>query len=67
MSAIWAPENRFRIWLDIEIAATEALAKAGVVPKSAAKALRERGRVRGRALREDRARDRPRRSVKYRR
>jgi adenylosuccinate lyase len=44
MSAIWAPENRFRIWLDIEIAATEALAKAGVVPKSAAKALRERGR-----------------------
>ncbi|HXE17399.1 MAG TPA: adenylosuccinate lyase [Stellaceae bacterium] len=44
MSAIWAPENRFRIWLDIEIAATEALAKAGVVPKSAAKALRERGK-----------------------
>jgi len=44
MSAIWAPENRFRIWLDIEIATTEALAKAGVVPKSAAKALRERGR-----------------------
>jgi adenylosuccinate lyase len=44
MSAIWAPENRFRIWLDIETYATEALAKAGVVPKSAAKALRERGR-----------------------
>jgi adenylosuccinate lyase len=43
MSAIWAPDNKFRIWLDIEIAATEALAKAGVVPKSAAKALREKG------------------------
>ncbi len=44
MSAIWAPENKFRIWLDIEIAATEALAKAGMVPKSAAKALRDKGK-----------------------
>jgi len=44
MSAIWAPENRFRIWLDIEIHAAEALAKAGVIPESAAKALREKGR-----------------------
>ena len=44
MSAIWAPENKFRIWLDIEIYATEALARAGVVPKSAAKALREKGK-----------------------
>ncbi len=44
MSAIWAPENRFRIWLDIEIYATEALAAAGVVPKSAATALRKRGK-----------------------
>ena len=43
MSAVWAAENRFRIWLDIEIYATEALADAGVVPKSAAIALRERG------------------------
>ena len=43
MSAVWAAENRFRIWLDIEIYATEALAEAGVVPKSAAIALRERG------------------------
>ena len=44
MSAIWAPENKFRIWLDIEIYATEALAAAGVVPKRAAAALRKRGK-----------------------
>ena len=43
MSAIWEPENRFRIWLDIEIHATDALAAAGVVPESAARALREKG------------------------
>ncbi len=39
MSAIWAPENRFRIWFEIEAHATDALAELGVVPKSAAKAL----------------------------
>ncbi len=44
MSAIWAPENRFRIWLEIETYATEALAKAGVVPRSTATALRKKGR-----------------------
>ncbi len=43
MAAIWAPENRYRIWLDIEIHAAEAQAKLGVIPKSAAKAVRERG------------------------
>jgi adenylosuccinate lyase len=39
MTAIWEPENRFRIWFEIEAHATEALAELGVVPKSAAKAL----------------------------
>ena len=39
MTAIWAPENRFRIWFEIEAHATDALAEAGVVPKSAATAL----------------------------
>ncbi|WCT74775.1 adenylosuccinate lyase [Sphingomonas naphthae] len=39
MTAIWTPENRFRIWFEIEAHATEALAELGVVPASAAKAL----------------------------
>ncbi|MDO6416881.1 adenylosuccinate lyase [Sphingomonas sp. BIUV-7] len=39
MTAIWTPENRFRIWFEIEAHATEALGELGVVPKSAAKAL----------------------------
>ncbi|HXP31007.1 MAG TPA: adenylosuccinate lyase [Stellaceae bacterium] len=43
MSAIWEPENRFRIWLDIEIHAADALAAAGIIPASAARALREKG------------------------
>lgn len=39
MTAIWTPENRFRIWFEIEAHATDALAELGVVPKDAAAAL----------------------------
>jgi adenylosuccinate lyase len=42
MARIWSEENRFRTWLKVEVAATETLAEAGIVPKSAAKAIRER-------------------------
>lgn len=42
MGRIWSEENRFRAWLKVEIAATEILAEAGIVPKAAAKAIRER-------------------------
>jgi adenylosuccinate lyase len=42
MARIWSDENRFRTWLAVEIAATETLAAAGLVPKSAAKSIRER-------------------------
>jgi adenylosuccinate lyase len=42
MGHIWSDENRFRTWLAVEVAATEILAEAGIVPKSAAKAIRER-------------------------
>jgi adenylosuccinate lyase len=44
MSAIWEPENRYRIWLAIEIYACEALEAARVIPAGVAQALRERGR-----------------------
>jgi adenylosuccinate lyase len=41
MGRIWSDENRFRTWLMVEVAATETLAEAGMVPKHAAKAIRE--------------------------
>jgi adenylosuccinate lyase len=44
MSAIWAPENRFRIWFEIEAHASDALAKAGIIPESAARAIWEKGK-----------------------
>src|SRR5712691_4239311 len=41
MAHIWSEENRFRTWLRVEIAATETLAEAKIVPTKAAKAIRE--------------------------
>ena len=45
MGRIWSEENRFQKWLDVELAATETLAEAGMVPREAAKILRERARI----------------------
>jgi adenylosuccinate lyase len=42
MGRIWSEENRFRNWLAVEVAASETLAEAGLVPKDAARAIRER-------------------------
>ena len=43
MTAIWAPETKFRIWFEIEAHATDALAELGVVPREAAQAIWEKG------------------------
>ncbi len=40
MTAIWAPENRYRIWLEIEAHALDAMAELGTVPKAAAEKVR---------------------------
>ncbi|HVY84254.1 MAG TPA: adenylosuccinate lyase [Caulobacterales bacterium] len=44
MTAIWSPENRFAIWLEIETLAMEAMAELGTIPKSAAEAYRAKGK-----------------------
>ena len=44
MVAIWEPQNRFRIWFEIEAHATDKLAELGVVPKEAAAKIWEKGR-----------------------
>ena len=43
MKAIWEPETRFQIWLEIEAHACDAMAELGVVPKDAAQAIWDRG------------------------
>ena len=43
MGQVWSDENKFRTWLQVEVAASETLAEAGIVPKSAARAIRVKG------------------------
>ena len=43
MANIWEPENRFRIWLEIETLACEAQAELGVIPKEVVPVIREKG------------------------
>jgi len=45
MGRVWSEENKFQKWLEVELAATDTLAEAGVVPREAAARLRERARV----------------------
>jgi adenylosuccinate lyase len=44
MTRIWEPENRYRIWFEIEAHACDAQAALGVIPESAARAVWERGK-----------------------
>src|SRR5579859_7726054 len=43
MANIWEPQNRYRIWFEIEAHACDAMAELGTIPKEAAKAIWERG------------------------
>ena len=43
MVAIWSPETKFHIWFEIEAHACDALAALGVIPKSAAETIWEKG------------------------
>src|ERR1700738_420075 len=41
MGQIWSEQNKYKQWLEVELAATESLAELGVVPAEAAEALRK--------------------------
>ncbi|MEO7158576.1 MAG: adenylosuccinate lyase [Vicinamibacterales bacterium] len=43
MGRIWSDQRRYETWLQVEIAAAEAMAAAGIVPADAARDLRDKG------------------------
>ncbi len=43
MARIWSDENKYNCWLQVEVAASQALAAAGMVPQEAADTIRGRG------------------------
>ncbi|MDH4070305.1 MAG: adenylosuccinate lyase [Ignavibacteria bacterium] len=44
MGAIWEEENKFRIWLEIEVLACEAQAELGVIPADALREIKTKSR-----------------------
>ncbi len=45
MAAIWSPETKFRIWFEIESHAADAMAELGLIPKDAARIIRDKGKA----------------------
>jgi adenylosuccinate lyase len=43
LGRIWSDENKYRCWLRVEVAASQALAAAGLVPQSAADTIAQKG------------------------
>ena len=44
MGGIWSEQRRYETWLEVELAATDAMAAAGLVPPEAARELRAKAR-----------------------
>ncbi len=42
MKKIWTEENKFRKWLDVELAVCEAMAEEGMIPEDAVKRIKEK-------------------------
>ena len=42
---IWEDQNKYTIWLDIELAAAEAMEKLGIIPKGVAKKIRSKAKI----------------------
>ncbi len=42
---IWSEENKYKIWLDIELAAAEAMERFNNIPKGVAKKVRSKAKI----------------------
>ena len=42
---IWSEENKYKIWLDVEIAAAEAMEKYKIIPKGVASVVKKKGKI----------------------
>ena len=43
MGRIWSEQRKYETWLQVEVAAAEAMAEAGLIPAEAARDLRAKG------------------------
>jgi adenylosuccinate lyase len=45
LTNIWSEENKYQIWLDVEVAAAEAMEKLNQIPKGVASIVRKKARI----------------------
>ena len=45
LTDIWSEENKYKIWLDVEVAAAQAMEKLGQIPKGVSTAVRKKARI----------------------
>ena len=45
LTDIWSEENKYKIWLEVEIAAAQAMEKLGQIPKGVSSTVRKRARI----------------------
>ena len=45
LTDIWSEENKYKIWLDVEVAAAEAMEKLGQIPKGVASVVRKKTKI----------------------
>ena len=45
LTNIWSEENKYKIWLDVEVAAAEAMEKYKIIPKGVASIVKKKGKI----------------------
>ena len=45
LTNIWSEENKYKIWLDVEIAAAQAMEKYKIIPKGVSNVVKKKGRI----------------------
>jgi len=45
LTDIWSEENKYKIWLEVEIAAAQAMEKLGEIPKGVSKVVKNKARI----------------------
>ena len=45
LTDIWSEENKYKIWLEVEVAAAEAMEKLGQIPKGVASVVRKKAKI----------------------
>ena len=45
LTSIWSEENKYKIWLDVEIAAAQAMEKYKIIPKGVASIVKKKGKI----------------------